>query len=223
MVDVTYQLSELLGLAFGVKSPVFLPAPITIGGRPSIEFKPGEDKITQAAVNYSNIELPPLESAERLSWMGTPIVFPFTFKGGTYKVFNSTNDIVDYRIGDFELPAATMVDFTREKNNPVTQMPGNVGTVKEFYSFADWVVRIRGLCLDDPSRKTAPTAKEQKQELLKWNDICSAVSVVGELFFEKNINALSLGPVRFGTLEGKPNVFPFEIDCLSDKRFELVL
>lgn len=222
MTDVTYQVTQLLNLAFGVKNPVFLPAPITIGGKPDIKYQTA-DPGKSVAVNYPNIELKPLEEFERLSWMGTPIVFPFTFKGGAYKVFNSSNDIIDYQIGDYDLPAATMVEFSREKNNPVTQMPGNMGTVKEFYSFADWNVRIRGLCLDDPSRKTAKTAKEQKHELLKWNDICSAVSVIGELFFEKNINALSMGPVRFGALEGKPNVFPFEIDCLSDRRFELVL
>jgi hypothetical protein len=208
MEDAKFQIAQLLSLAFGDSTPVFYP-----DGAGTKKVIPG----------YPDIELMPVEKHERLSWMGTPIVFPVTFKGGTYKVFNNSNDVVDYQIADFELPAATMVNFSQDKVNPNTQMPGNIGWVNEFYSFSPWDIRIRGLCLDDPSRNTCKTAKEQKQELLKWNTICSAVSVVGELFFEKDIHAISLGPVVFNTLEGKPNVFPFEIACHSDKRFELVL
>jgi hypothetical protein len=208
MVEVTYNAGQLLQMAFGLNGPAY-------------KYSPADDK--PANSGFPNLDIKQADSSERLSWMGTPIMFPITLKGGTYKVFDKDGNVVDYQIEDFEMPAATIVNFTQPKIIQRTQMPANMGTVKEFYSFDDWDVRIRGLCLDDDTRNRAKTAKEQKQELLKWNRICSAVNVVGELFFEKDINALSLGDVNFTTLERKPNVFPFEIACFSDHRFELAI
>lgn len=220
--DIRYDLSQLFDLAFGVKSPVFLPYPLQVTPGASPQFTQQESGPI-VRDTFPNIEVKEQPAAERYSWMGTPIVFPFTLKGGTYKVFNGDGDLVDYQIADFEMPAATLVDFTRPKIITRTKIPGNKGTVKELYGFDDWTFRIRGLCLDDQSRNTAKTAAEQKRELLKWNEICNAVNVTGELFFEKNIHALSINNINFTQLERKPNVFPFEFECYSDDRLELIL
>lgn len=221
MIDPTYEVSKLFEVAFGVTSPVFLPNPFHL---PPAKIKYNAPKAQQSEeASYNDIKVVDAKEAERLSWMGTPIVFPFTFKGGTYQVYNAEGDLVNVQMADFEMPAATLVNFTQEKVIVRSKLPGNIGTVKELYGFDDWSIQIRGICLNDQSRATAKTAIEQQNELVKWFKICNGIPVVGDQFFKKDISALSLGTINFTALERKPDVIPFEFSCFSDQRIELIL
>ncbi|MRG45499.1 hypothetical protein GFS24_10255 [Chitinophaga sp. SYP-B3965] len=225
MSDVRYNLSQLFELAFGVKNPVFIPTPVRIEeDSPATKFNiPAKTTASNKPVIFSGISTSPAEYNGRLSWMGTPIVYPFTLQGGTYKVFASNGELLDYQLNDFELPAATLVDFSRAKINIKTMPRGNNGSVKELFSFDDWRIRIRGICLDDPSRASAKTAQEQKSALLEWEQVCNSIPVIGSLFVEKKIYRLAIDGISFTQLERKPNVIPFEMECVSDEPLEMTL
>lgn len=239
MIDGNSYLAEIFDKAFGVKSPVFIPYTYDLG---DLFFKDKEpyklptetantDKEpyklpTQTAntiAGYTGVTVKSETKEEKYTWLGTPIVYPFTLKGGILKNYAPNGELQDFKLADFMLPAATLVDFSRAKIIAKTPVLGANGSVKELYSFDDWKIRVRGVCLDDSTRAVAKTAVEQKQELLKWEQVCGSIEVIGALFFEKNIKALTINSVNFQQLEAKPNIIPFEFECESDERLELIL
>jgi len=212
MSDIRYQLSQLFEVAFGVKNPVFLTEPITIG------------TVASRDASYGNIPLNETQASGATSWMGTPMVAPLTFRGGIYQTYGIGGQLEDYPLNDFMLPAATLMDFTREKNIVRTSILGKNGTVKELYSFGDWKIRIRGLCLNDRPRQNDPTAEQQKQNLIAWEKVAGHISVRGNpLFNEKEIYAIVIGSITFRQLQGREGVVPFEIEAESDEPEELLL
>jgi hypothetical protein len=224
MSDIRYNLTDLFALAFGVRNPVFINTPVRIdNGNNSFPIAVGGDSAERPTTQFSGISTNSPVSSNRMSWMGTPIVFPFTFQGGTYRVFSPTGELQDVQLADYELPAATLVDFSRAKVMINSQVRGSNGTVKELFSFADWRIRIRGICLDDTSRPTAQTAQEQKAALLEWEQVAGSIPVSGSLFIEKKIYRLVIDGISFTQLERKPGVIPFEIEAFSDEPLEMVL
>lgn len=200
-MNTSFNISNLLSNAFGIKAPLFV--------LPSEAPQNGE-------ASYGSIPVKPLEEAKKLSWLGTPIIYPMLFKGGEYQFYQPTGIIGSVRLNDFEIPPATLVDFRRAKNITKTRLSGNNGTVKEIYGFDDWQIRIRGLCLDTPQS----SAYEQHQELLKWENLADSIQVQGELFLDKNIYSLVIEDINFSQPEGKQNIIPFEITAVSDEPLE---
>lgn len=227
MIDGRSYLSQLFGMAFGVSSPVFVPYTVNVDRlffKETAGFEPKLGQNTPLDLGFKDLRMKMEQEAEAVSWMGTPIVYPFTFKGQPdYKVYRKDGQLENKAMADFMLPAATLVDFTRAKNIIKTPISGGNGSVKELYSFDDWRIRVRGICLDDNTRKTAPTAKEQKEQLLIWERIAGSIEVTGALFIEKNIKAVTINSANFTQLQGQPGVIPFELECESDERIELIL
>jgi hypothetical protein len=211
MNDILYDIGQLFQLAFGINNPVYLTQPIVIG------------RGDEGSPVYSPSLTPTGAGDVRFSWMGTPILFPFSLKGGIYRRYDRSGELEDYPLDDFDMPAATLVDFSRAKQVINTKVLGSNGSVKELYSFDDWRVRIRGLCLTDPSRRMAPDAEEQREKLVQWEQVAQAVNVTGALFQQKNIYSLVIEEVFFRQIEGRPGVIPFEMECLGDEPIELTL
>ncbi|WP_228235937.1 DUF6046 domain-containing protein [Allomuricauda sp. M10] len=206
-----YDVATLFEIAFGIKNYA-LYRPEGVGTPPN---PPG--------FNFSGIKvLEDVQEASRLSYMGTPIVFPIKFRGGNYNTYKVTGEIERFPIEDFELPAATLVNFRRAKILSTTNALANSGTVKEMYGFDDWTVDIRGLCLRDPGHPTAKTAYEQHEKLLDFEKIADSVVVVGDLFASKNIHHLVIKEIDFKQVQGKPGVIPFYLRCVSDSSTELI-
>lgn len=209
MRGLNYNIGQLFELAFGMKLPMFVPPPAQ--EQPS------------GPLGFTGVTVRPSEEITRLSWMGTPIVFPFTFEGKNYNQYNQVGQLVSVPLADFEMPAATLVDFSRAKIMPKTAMSSGTGSVKEIYAFDDWKIRIRGICITDHSRLTAKTAQEQKEQLLEFEKVAGSVKVSGAQFHEKDIYELALSSIDFRQLEGKPDMIPFEFSAESDQPFELIL
>lgn len=223
-MDGRSYLADIFDLAFGVKSPVFIPYAPNLDKlifKENDPYKLPEGQL-EADPLYQDIRVKTAVESKELSWMGTPVVYPFWFKRGNYKVYSSNGELQNYMLSDFMMPAATLIDFSRAKNIVKTPVLGSNGTVKELYSFDDWKIRVRGVCLDDDRRKSAKTAVEQKEELLKWERVCSSVEVVGSLFNEKNISVITINSISFTQLEGKPGIIPFEMECESDEDLVLI-
>ena len=202
-MDNRYNIGQLFQAAFGTTPPVYLTAPI------------GSDKPTP--ITYSGLKVAESEEAKRLSKLGTPIVFPIKFKGGSYKFYNTKGQITEKPLTDFWLPPATMADFSRSKMLTRTNVIGGSGTVKEIYGFDDWSIRIRTLCITDQLN-----AREYERRLVQWSETVQSIAIEGELFLWKNIHNIVIESIDIRSLEGSPNVIPIELNCISDEPFELI-
>lgn len=197
-------ISQLFNAAFG-----FIPITYKVDG------------VAQNApqLDFNGIESKSQAEASKLSWMGTPVLFPIILKGGNYNNYNSDGTVGTVSLNDLELPPTTIADFRRAKNITKTNLLGNNGTVKEIYGFDDWGIRIRGLCLDTPDS----SAYEQHQELLKWEVVTDSIQVVGDLFKDKSIYSLVIEDIDFRQIQGNTSAIPFEITAVSDEPLELIL
>jgi len=204
-----YKVSELFDIAFGTRP---------------IVYRPGERPAENSPITYqgmTTIESGP--EATRISYMGTPILFPVTFIGSSYQVYAPAGNITRRAFGDFELPATTMVNFRRAKIVSKTKALAARGTVKEMYGFTDWSIDIRGICLRDPSHPQAADPYEQLRQLLEFEQIAESIEVSGELFAARSIYRLVIEDMDTPQVKGKPEVLPFYLRCSSDEPLELIL
>jgi len=207
-----YNIATLFEIAFGIKNfAMYRPE--------SVDSKP-----ESPSFNYQGINIvEDVAEASRLSHLGTPILYPIKFKGSPYQFYTTSGELETFPVEDFELPAATLVNFRRAKIlSQTTAVAGN-GTVKELYGFNDWVIDIRGICLRDPSHPTAKTAYDQHLKLVEWDNIADSITVVGDLFADKDIGNLVIKEMDFKQVQGKPGVIPFFARCISDQPIELFL
>ena len=195
--------------AFGINAPI---------------YRVPNDKQGPVGINYQDIEeLPRYYDKEYddkpvpTSWMGTPIIFSATFKGGTYNRYKLNGQMETVNLEDLQLPAATMFSFRRAKNIERTNLLGSNGTVKEIYGFDDWIIDVKGLCLDEPDR----SAHEQYEALLQWEEIADAIGIKGVLFNQKSIDAVSMSDWNDNVVQGKPGTIPFSFQLYSDEAIEL--
>lgn len=219
--DLRYEVGQLFQLAFGVAPPVMLPYPLQVHRADLPNFKTENSSQPNIGISFDGISVKNDQvERSRMGHFGKPVLFPFQFLGRKdYKKFDKLGVLKTIGADDlcqqtFHLPATTMVDFSRTKIMPET--PQNAGApVVEMFGFETWSIRIRGLCLADDAHPNYPTAAEQKKALLSWENIAGGVEVGGELFSEKNIFFIGLKSFNITQIEGRPNVVPFEINCIS--------
>ncbi len=232
MKDIRYNISELFQAAFGTNVPVYLTQSFALSSAsniafsgvsennespPDVRFSVKENTGAQPAVHFTGVTPITQQEAERMSWLGTPILFPILFKKGSYAVYLPSGEIEKREKQDYGLPPATLTDFSRAKRITKTQVLGDTGTVKELFSLEDWRLRIRGFCLDEPGR----SAYEQLTELLSWETLADSISVGGSLFEDKSIYNIVIENMEVRQLAGQPGVIPFTIQALSDQPLEL--
>lgn len=207
-----YNISQLFNIAFGIKN-------VNAYNVGQLSKNP-----TGAPFNYSGVNvIENVAEASRMSYLGTPIIYPLTFKGKKYKVFDKQGDVMLKKFDEFELPAATLLSFRRSKIITKTNSRASKGSVKELFGFNDWSIDIRGLCLADPSHANATTAIAQKIKLKEFDEIVDSIQVVSDLFNNLDISHLVIESVLFNQLKGKPGVIPFHLKCSSDEPLELNL
>lgn len=187
---------------------------------------PTEERVpTMPAISYQGIEIvEDLEQAKEMSVLGTPILFPITFKEGSYMEYDLEGKITQKQMGNFRLPATAIADFRRAKIIGKTRGVGGGGSVKEIYDFDDWKITIRGFCVAEPRHPQGKeTVQEQEQELLEWENLVESIKVEGVFFDMRNIHRINILEMPITTVRGKPSIRPFVIKCESDKPFELIL
>lgn len=213
---------KILSEVFGVNSPIFIPWGKT---RDYVAGKYEESEEIQPSSfpeGFQGIELVDETEAERLSWMGTPVVGTFNFQAGQYNCFKQ-GQIAKVSMPEFLFPYATLVTFSRAMNMTQTKILGAAGTVKEIYGLDDWNINIQGICLTDKDRPNCITAEEQVTELIRWRNITDTINVSGKLFTSKDIYALCIKSFSISPQQGRPGAIPFTIEAVSDEPIELVL
>ena len=214
MEGISYNITDLMKEAFGIKGNL-------------VAYKI-PDKTNENGLNFSyqGVEQTDkiVDSSGRMSYLGTPILFPMTFKGGKYNTFDFNGDVVLDDYADFELPVVSLASFRRAKIISKTKALASNGTVKETYGFTDWTIDIRGLCLVDPAQpQKLVTANDQKLMLARYEQIIDSIKVQGAAFQDLNIDALVIEELTINQLKGKPGVIPFYMRCSSDEPLELIL
>ncbi len=207
MANITYSVSQLIAASFGISSPVFIPQRVDngIGVQPTFSGH---------TINLNEF------ADTKQSWLGTPIVMPVKLLGGELKTLNGDGEIELVNLPEFDMPAATISLFEHEKIIGKEHLNSGKSTVKEVYGFDDWQIRMRGVCLNEPNIRTA---QEQKDILLRYEQVVESVAVEGQLFDEKLIFNMMIERAVFNQLQGKPNMLPFELICSSDDPEELVI
>lgn len=221
-MDLRYEISQLFDLAFGIKSPIFIPYGVKAKQETISVTLPGT-KANEASATYIVDGISTENTGTVKSWTGNEVLYPITFEAGIYKKYDHNGKLLDVRLADFILPFATLAEFTRSKNIIQTEITGNTGTVKELISFSDWNIRIRGICLTDNARNAFKSFQEQKEQLIKWEEIASEIKVNGDQFRELGINYLVIESISFPAMEGRPNAVAFELVCKSDEPLELTI
>lgn len=203
MAQINYNIQLLFKEYFGINASIYIGS---------------EHPAGNSALDYAGIEtLPENYTEDYTSWMGTPIMFAAGFNGKTYRRFKLNGEMEKIKMESMLLPPATMFQFRRAKNIQRTNLLGSNGTVKEIYGFDDWVIDVRGLCLDEPGN----SAHRQYEQLLQWEQLADAVSVSGILFTQKNIHSVAISDWNDNLVQGKSGVIAFRFELLSDEPIEL--
>ena len=200
-----YTVSEIFRKAFGINIPFYIT----------------EDFRRNAPQNLSfdGIEtLPDYYEPTATTWMGTPVLFGATFKGGIYQRYNLRGEIVDVELPDLVLPPATMFQFRRAKNITRTNILGSNGTVKEIFGFDDWIIDVRGFCLDEPNR----SAQSQLKDLLAYESLADAVEVLGSQFGDRNIQRVCINEWSDNIPQGTQGAIAFQFQLISDEPLEII-
>jgi len=204
-MESKYVVTEIFRKVFGINIPFYIT----------------EDLRSKAPnnISFSGIEtLPNYTDSRDMSWMGTPVLFNATFQGGKYLEYDMKGELVEKALQTFSLPPATMFQFRRAKNITRTNVLGSNGTVKEIFGFDDWVIDVRGLCLDEPNR----SAQSQLKELLKFESLADSIEIVGSLFTDRNINRVCLQDWNDNIPQATPGVVAFQFQLISDEAIEII-
>lgn len=205
MINTGLIIANLFAEVFGVSSPIYIPWGRTLSDFPTEEYK--------------DVKLASREEVERRSWMGTPVLDSFILDGGTYKHYSDQGELTDVSMSDFLMPAATLVEFSRDMNVSKTKVLGAKGTVKEIYGINDWNINIRGFCLTDNSRDSQKTYEEQAHALVLFRDLADSISVTGDLFLNKGITAIVMENFQLSPVQGIPEMYSFSIQATSDQPY----
>ena len=158
-----------------------------------------------------------------VSYLGTPILMPVQFGTINWRERNKlTGKIDDAKIeNDYVLPATTVVELTRQKRIAKTDVQGRDTSVKELISNGDWMIKIRGLVINEANPYEYP--EDEMKVMHRFCEAKTSIPVTCKLLQWFEINELVVENYSFPRMEGYPGVQPFELDCLSDEPLELIV
>lgn len=211
-----YNIAAIFRSVWGIVPAFNVPQPPSIN---KAEQLAGVNGFQVGTKLIGSSDLYPTEDIIKSSF-GTDVLFSFSLGGEQLKYFDPMTGELKTRAEEyFQIPAATLADFIRNKEVIKTKVSGGFGTVKELFTFGDWNIKIRGLIIDEG--KSGRTAVELRRKLCDFENYADSIPVTGWLFTEMNISRLVINNIRIRQLEGKPWVIPFDMDCDSDTSPEL--
>ncbi len=189
----------------------------------------GTEKSSIPKISFSGIEQLPdytgkgdqdnfWDDESKKSYLGSPILFQAKLSPSIPKRYNALAELVDVKLADFEIPPATMYQFRRAKNITKTNILGSNGTVKEIFGFDDWIIDVKGICLDTPTF----SAKHQLKSLLEYSELASNMKISGALFNLLEIDSVVIEDFSFNILQGSNGgAISFQMQLTSDEAIEI--
>lgn len=171
----------------------------------------GYQVVTKAADSPSAIEydVPTLfvdSAATATSLLGTPV-----FEQLIFSPLEGSQMVLD----------CPLIDLQRAKRIVKTNIAGLDGAVKELIAMDDFEITIRGVFVTPDSLDLQPL--DAIAELYALFEIAEAIPVASELLSLLGIYSLVIERIRLPDAEGFPSVQAYELDCVSDSPFELLL
>lgn len=140
--------------------PTFIAPGIGIRLLKTAAFGKAQDSLLLSQHGVADIE-ELQEEADAISYLGTPILDPFTFNGGSFfelSDINKENPIAfpDNRGADgIGLTIPNMIiEVNQTKNIITTPIQGRDGTVKEFISRGDYMITLSGIITGKMNQET---------------------------------------------------------------------
>ncbi|MDR1116220.1 MAG: DUF6046 domain-containing protein [Tannerella sp.] len=216
-------MADIIRHIFGINGPVYFPygrnVPYEAG-----HYELSEEEAVEKISDYPDIRLLPIEDEDgTYSEFGTPVFGSIKFEAGEYNTYSrKTGAVEKVTMDSCALPCSCIVSFSRDSNITKTEVLGSAGTVKEIYGKGDWDVTVRGIAVTGRNGEGL-TAQEQINRLVKWNDICDSIPVVGSIFREKGIHNIVMESLSVQPIVGRWGAIPFQIEAVSDEPVELYL
>ena len=127
---------------------------------------------------------------------------------------------VAYKGEQFVFPNEPLISLSIAKTIVETATVGKdrKGTVKEYINTEDYVLNIRGVCINPDYPDEYPT--EQVQELQRLFEINDSVEVVSNLFLELfGIKNLVLKNIEWNEMAGQQGLQVYTVNAVSDADF----
>ncbi|HIB37982.1 DUF6046 domain-containing protein [Mesonia sp.] len=210
-MEMNYNISQLFAESFGLK--------VNQGYSPEIvSGKANDPKGIYEGISFTD----DLQQSEKMSHLGTPVLFPITFSAGSYKKYDESGRIVSSNLSDFTLPYSCVIDFNRPKIISKTNMSNGYGTVKEIFGFDDWQIDIKGFFLPQPNHPQGLISPYDQENMMNsWDELACSIAVENKLFTNREIASITIEDFKVGSQRGRPNVRPFTIRATSNDPIEL--
>lgn len=168
--------------------------------------------------DYNEVSDLPEDIMTYTSELGTPVLMPVALDAVNW------TEIVDgekksFSRPRFEFPDATLIDFNQAKIIERTQIRGRKGNIKEYIGMDDWMIRIRGVAVNDEHPDFPPQAFIQ--DLNARKEIPVAIPILNDICRWLGVTDVVIESIDFPSLEGYPGTQPFVLECSSDEIFEL--
>ena len=127
---------------------------------------------------------------------------------------------VSYKGEQFVFPNEPLISMSLAKTIVETATVGKErkGTVKEFINTEDYVLNIRGVCVNPDYPDEYPT--EQVQELQRLFEINDSVEVMNNLFLELfGVKNLVLKNIEWNEMAGQQGLQVYTVNAVSDSDF----
>lgn len=214
MEETRFNIPSALNLLYGIANPVRFPGVAQAQEREA------------PAVTFAGVQVVPAESYREVSHLGTPIFYPFTLAGGTYKVYDHKGEVVQDTLGDLRLPMSTVVEMARAKTIAETPVSANGGSVMEVFTYGNWDIRLSGILMDEPKHPQGATTLElMEARLMEFDAVAGSIGIGEdtELFGRRRVDRIVIKSISLNQLPGRPRMVGFQMQCLSDTPLELLI
>ena len=164
------------------------------------------------------IEEPHDRPLDTKSYLGTPVYSSLIFKALSGKDLNNLGEDVKKIVSEpFEMTEILM-SIDQTKNIVKTALNGRPGTVKEYISKGDYMIKVDGVIVNQyPLQYPERTVKALKTFL----DLEQSLEVAGQLLSIFNITDIVVDDYKIKDIQGTRNQVGFTLSLLSDTEFKI--
>lgn len=193
MADLLDIYNRAFGTKYSAVSTIAIVPPTSLFSKQDLSVPINEGS------KFQNEEIEQL-SGEKQSLLGTAIFFPCS-------------------LDNYDLPNEPLISISGKNRIIKTEIDGNEGTFKEFFSRDDYDIVIRGIAINEDNPDDYPVDIVRKLRQLAEK---AELDVTNKLLGYFNVKQLVIESYSFPAVEGTM-MQPYEFKCLSDKTFDLEL
>jgi len=181
-----------------------------------VRYRVPNSEIKQPSIVFNVPEIT-IEKGTVTNYLGLPVIFPVTFKGGTYEIYNNS-EVEQIKLNEFRLPDTTICSFKAQKQSVESIISGGNTRIIEVWSDLLWDIEIKGIILPNPEQ----TTQEILENLILYSRI-KEVRIEGDLFTWLGIYQIFLKDIDIQQQQGWGDIVTFSMSCIETEPIELIL